>query len=196
MLIALQEDGVDVLWILFKNIYETGQIPTEMLKSVFIAIPKKSNTLDCENHRTIGLMAHTLKLFLKIILRRIRRKILPRNPRYQYGFMPDRGSRNAIFMLRMLCEQSIEHQQDVFLCFIDYQKAFDKMRHTQLLTILKRIGIDGKNFRIIRNLYYEKKAAIKLTEGLTELTDIKRGVRQGCVMSPDLFNLYNTVNSF
>jgi len=65
------------------------------------------------------------------------------------------------------------------------------MRHSQLLTILKRIGIDGKNFRIIRNLYYEQKAAIKLTEGLTEWTDIKRGVRQGCVMSPVLSNLYS-----
>jgi len=65
------------------------------------------------------------------------------------------------------------------------------MRHSQLLTILKRIGIDGKDFRIIRNLYYEQKAAIKLTEGLTEWTDIKRGVRQGCVMSPVLSNLYS-----
>ena len=162
MLIALQEDDVDVLWSLFKNIYETGQIPTEILKSIFIAIPKKSNTLDCENHRTISLMAHTLKLFLKIILRRIRRKILPQIPTYQNGFMPDRGTRNAIFVLRMLCERSIEHQQDVFLCFIDYQKAFDKVRHSQLLTILKRIGIDEKDFRIVRNLYYEQKAAIKL----------------------------------
>jgi len=102
MLIALQEDGVDVSRTLFKNIYETGQIPYEMLKSVFIAIPKKSNTLDCENHRTISLMTHTLKLFLKIILPRIRRKILPQIPTYQYGFMPDRGTRNVIFVLRML----------------------------------------------------------------------------------------------
>jgi len=99
---------------------------------------------------------------------------------------------NAIFVLRMLCERSIEDQQHAFLCFIDYQKAFDKVRHSQLLTILKRIGtIDGKDFRIIRHLYYEQKAAIKLTEGLTEWTDIKRGVRQGSVMSPDLFNLYS-----
>jgi len=191
MLIALQEDGVEVLWSLFKNIYETGQIPTEMLKSAFIAIPKKSNTLDWENHRNISLMAHTLKLFLKIIPRRIRRKILPQIPTYQYVFMPDKGIRNTIFVLRVLCERSIEHQQEVFLCFIDYQKAFDKVRHSQLLTILKRIGIDGKDFRIICNLYYEQKAAIKLTDGLTEWTDIKRGVRQGCVMSPDLCNLYN-----
>ena len=69
---------------------------------------------------------------------------------------------NAIFVLRMLCERSIEDQQHAFLCFIDYQKAFDKVHHSQLLTVLKRIGIDGKDFRIIRNLYYEQKTAIKL----------------------------------
>ena len=136
-------------------------------------------------------MAHTLKLFLKIILRHIRRKILPQIPAYQYGFMPDRGTMNVIFMLRMLCERSIGHQQDVFLCFMDYQKAFDKVRHSQLLTILKGIGIDGQDFRITGNLYYEQKTAIRLTEVLTEWTDIKRGVRQGCVMSLDLFNLYS-----
>ena len=54
MPIALQEDGVDLMWKLFNKIYETGQIPTEMLKSVFIAIPKKPNTLECENHRAIS----------------------------------------------------------------------------------------------------------------------------------------------
>ena len=67
----------------------------------------------------------------------------------------------------------------------------DKVRNSQLLTILKHIGIDDKDFRIIRNLYYEQKAVIQLPEGLTGLTDIKRGVRQGVVMSPDLFNLYS-----
>ena len=194
MLIALQEDGVDVLWSLFENIYETGQIPSEMLKSVFIAIPKKSDTLDCENHRTISLIAHTLKLFLKIILRRIRRKILPQIPTYQYGFMPDRVTRNAIFVLRMLCERSIEHQQDVFLCFIDYQKAFDKVHHSQLLTVLKRIGIDGKDFRIIRNLYYEQKAAINSRKAsLSGLTSNE--VHDKAVLSVLTFSIY-TVNSF
>ena len=98
---------------------------------------------------------------------------------------------NAIFLILRLCERSIEHQQDVFPCFIDYQKAFDKMCHFQLLTILKQVGIDDKDLCIIRNLYCEQNAAIKLTEGLTMWTDIKRGVSQGCVVSPDLFNLYS-----
>jgi len=98
-------------------------------------------------------------------------------------------------MLFLCCvcyvNDQFEHQQGVFLWFIDYQKAFDKVRHSHLLTILKWIDIDDKDFRIICNLYYEQKAAIKLMEGLTEWTDIKQGVRQGCVMSVDLFNLYS-----
>ena len=191
MILALGEEGVNLLWELFNNIYETGHLPDEMLKSIFIAIPKKPNTMDCENHRTISLMSHTLKLFLKTILQRVRRKLIPQISDYQYGFMPDRGTRNAIFTLRMLCERAIEHQQNVFLCFIDYQKAFDKVRHNLLLSMLKQIGIDDKDYRIIHNLYFQQKAAIKLTEDLSNWIDIKRGVRQGCVMSPDLFNLYS-----
>ena len=66
-----------------------------------------------------------------------------------------------------LCKRSIEHQQDAFLCFISYQKAFDKVRYSQLLTIQKQTGIDDKDFRIICNLYYEQKATIKLPERLT-----------------------------
>ena len=105
--------------------------------------------------------------------------------------MPDRGTRNAIFTLRMLCERATEHQQSVFLCCIDYQKAFDKVRHNLLLSMLKQIGIDDKDYSIIHDLYFQQKAAIKLTEDLSHWIDIKRGVRQGCVMSPDLFNLYS-----
>ena len=105
--------------------------------------------------------------------------------------MMNRGTRNAIFTLRMLCELAIEHQQNVFLGFIDYQNAFDKVQHNLLLNVLKQIGIDDKDYRIIHNLYFQQKAAIKLTEDLSYRIDIKRDVRQGCVMSPDLFNLYS-----
>ena len=126
-----------------------------MLKSIFIAIPKNLNTMDCENHRTISLTSHTLKLFLKIMLQRVRRKLIPQISDYQYGFMPDRGTRNAISMLRILCELAIEHQQNVFLGFIDYQWAFDKVRHNLLLNVLKQIGIDDKDYRIIHNLYVQ-----------------------------------------
>ena len=188
MLKALGDTGVNIVHSLVNKIYDSGEIPNEMLKSVFIALPKKPNTLDCDQHRTISLMSHILKLLLKIVLERCRSKIRPEIAQCQYGFMPDKGTRNAIFTLRMLSERSIQHQQNSYICFIDYKKAFDRVR---LFKILKDVGLDEKDQRIIYNLYHLQKGAIKLTNGLTEWTEINRGVRQGCVMSPDFFNLYS-----
>ena len=180
-----------MLWNLCKRICETGQLRSEKLKSVFIAIPKTSNALECENHRTTSSIVDFLKLLLKIILRRIRRKLFPKSQSANtlYSLTNAQG---MLFVLCALCEQSIEHQQDVFLCFIDdYHKVFDKVRHSQLVTMLKRIDINYNGIRIIHNLSYDQKAAVKLTKGgLTGWTNIKRSVEKGCVMSPELFNLY------
>jgi len=191
MLRALEENGVDLIWKLATAIYETGVIPEDMLKSIFIALPKKPSTMHCAEHRTISLMSHSLKILLRIVLQRIRRQIHPEIPITQYGFMPDRGTSNAIFNLRMISERSIQHQQDVFLCFIDYQKAFDRVKHAELLKMLRNINIDLKDLRVIRNLYQQQKAAVRLSGETTDWFKIERGVRQGCVMSPDLFNLYS-----
>ena len=157
MILALVEEGVNLLWELFNNIYKTGHILDEMLKSIFIAIPKMCNTMDFENHRTISSMSHTLKLFLKIVLQRVRRKLIPQISDYQCGFMLDRGTRNAIFTLRMLYKRAIEYQQNIFLRFIDCQKAFDKMRHNLLLNMFKQIGIDNKTTALFTIYAFSRK---------------------------------------
>lgn len=152
MLLALEGVGVDLLFDLITKIYETGTFPADMLKSVFVALPKIPRTLDCTNHSTISLMSHSLKFLLKIILQRIRRKLLPEISEAQYAFMKDRGTRNAIFNIRMLSERSIKHQQDIYLVFIDYKKAFDKVRHKELFNLLQAIQVDDKDLRILRSL--------------------------------------------
>ena len=86
-------------------------------------------------------------------MQRVRRKILPEIAEYQFGFMKGRGSRNAIFVLKMLCERAIEVKQDLYITFIDYRKAFDKVKHKDLLKMLQDVGIDNKDLRVIRNLY-------------------------------------------
>ena len=110
MVRALGDAGVDLMWRLISQVYETGVFPKEMLRSIFVMIPKIPRTLDCSNHRTISLMSHILKLLLRIVLQRIRQKILPEIPQNQFGFMKDRGASNAIFVLRVLGERAIEHQ--------------------------------------------------------------------------------------
>jgi len=191
MLVALDEEGVDLIWQICKKIYETGELPTDMLLSIFITLPKIPGTMECSNHRTISLMCHILKILLKIITNRVRRQLLPEISPRQYGFMKDRGTRNAVFVLRNLCERAIQHQQNVYCCFVDYAKAFDRVPHKRLFETLRNINIDAKDYRLLHKLYQNQTGTVRLPNRNTETFAIKRGVRQGCVASPDLFNLFS-----
>ena len=122
---------------------------------------------------------------------RVRRKLRPEIGEEQNGFVTGKGTNNAIYIIRMLIERSIEVKTDLFLCFIDYTKAFDKVKHKEIISMLKDINIDSKDLRIIENIYWQQTAAIKINNQIGEFHSIRQGVRQGCVLSPDLFNLYS-----
>ena len=136
-------------------------------------------------------MSHITKILLRVVLIRARSKARPEISEEQYGFMEDRGTRNAIFMMRSIADRAIEMQRDLYICFIDYTKAFDKIRHKNLMQILNNLDLDGKDLRLIQDLYWRQQAAIRLDNDLSKYVEIKRGVRQGCVLSPDLFSLYS-----
>ena len=160
---------------------------------VFIALPKKPGATDCELHRTISLMSHVTKLLLRIIMMRVRNKINPEIAEEQCGFVEGKGTTNAIFTLRTLIERALEIQKDIYLCFIDYTKAFDRVRHDEIIKELTKLKIDGKDLRIIKNMYWEQTAAMRVEGEISAFQKIKRGVRQGCVLSPDLFSLYSEI---
>ena len=130
---------------------------------------------------------------LRVIIEGMRSKIRPEISEEQFGFVKNSGTINAIFALNRLIENALEIGKDIYLCFIDYEKAFDKIRHVELMRILKNIGIDGKDLRLIETLYRKQRVAVRIEDKLTEWTKIKKGVRQGCCMSPDFFNLYAEV---
>ena len=188
---ALGEFGIEKLTHLLNEIYDTGEIPTEMSKSIFIALPKKPGAIECELHRTISLMSHVTKVLLRIIMMRVRSKIRPEISEEQCGFVEGKGTANAVYMLRTIIERALEVQKDVYLCFIDYTKAFDKVKHDELLKLLNQLHVDGKDLRIIKNMYWDQTAAVRVENDTSPFQKIKRGVRQGCVLSPDLFNLYS-----
>ena len=81
-------------------------------------------------------------------------------------------------------------QREIYLCFIDYEKAFDKVQHEKMIKLLDNQNIGKENIRIIRNLYWTQEAAIKIEDSLSNWTTIRKGVRQGCIISPLLFNFY------
>lgn len=190
MLKALGEFSITTLTDLFNDIYESGHIPDELTRSVFITLPKKPKANECADFRTISLMPHVTKILLRVILERIKQKINREVGEEQFGFRAENGTREGIFCLNNITQRCIEKQQDIYACFIDYAKAFDRVHHTHMIKCMEKIGIDGKDIRIITSLYWHQKAAIRIQNKLSPYTPIKRGVRQGCVLSPYLFNIY------
>ena len=190
---VLEDIGIDFLTKLLNSIYDSGKIPKDLAKSVFISIPKIPGTMDCELYRTISLMSHLTKVLLRIIMARMRKSLRQEISQLLFGFVPDKSTRNAIFTLSMLAERCIEMQKDLYLCFIDYSKAFVKVRHEKLFNIIEHLDIEGNNLRVIRNLYWDQSAAVRIGGELSEYKLIKRRVRQGCFMSPDLFNIYREI---
>ena len=88
-------------------------------------------------------------------------------------------------------KRAIKVQKDVYLCFIDFvERAFDTVRYENMIDMLQDIGIDGKDIRVLRNLYWDQKAAVTIGNDRTNWIEIRKGVRQGCVLSPSLFLLY------
>lgn len=93
--------------------------------------------------------------------------------------------------MQLLVQKCYDQRKDVFICFIDYQKAFDNVKHDLLIPILREAGIDEKDIQIIHKLYWNQTAKLRIhgshhTDDIT----IAKGVRQGCVLSPLLFNIY------
>ena len=149
--------------------------------------PKK-RTAECDQQRTISLMSHLTKVMLPVLMKRMRNKILREISENPFGCTADKDTRNAVFSLRTAMERAIEVQKDLYLCFIDYSKAIDRVKHSDLFDILLRHNCDGKDLRVIRNLHWKQEATIRIDNDCSVYKPICRGVRQGCVFSPDLFN--------
>ena len=120
MLTALEKFCIEKLAEVVNEIYDSGEISDNLTKFIFIALPKKPGEIECELHCTISLMSHIIKLILRIIMRRARSKINPEIGEQHCGFVEDAGTRNAIFMVRMLSERAIKMQKELYMCFIDY----------------------------------------------------------------------------
>ncbi|RWS06003.1 endonuclease-reverse transcriptase-like protein [Dinothrombium tinctorium] len=175
---------------LCQKIWETSAWPREWKRSVFIPLPKAGDAKDCSNYRTIALIPHASKVLLKIIQQRLSPIIERELPDVQAGFRRGRGTRNHIANLRWIMEKSREYQKDIYMCFIDYKKAFDCVEHGKLWAALQKLGVPDHLTHLIRSLYKDQEATVRTAYGDTDWLEIGKGVRQGCILSPFLFNLY------
>ena len=160
--------GSKTLAYMFNKMYDAGHFPEDLTRSIFITIPKKTRATECGDYRLISLMPHITKIFLRVILNRIKSHVDIEVGEEQFGFRPGKGTREGIYCLNMLAQKHIEVKKNLYVCFIDYAKAFDRVKHQQLVDCLGKIGIDGKDIRVITNLYWHQKAAIRIDDEIAE----------------------------
>ena len=111
-------------------------------------------------------------------------------PDVEAGFRKGRGTRDQIGNIRWIMEKAREFQKNIYFCFIDYAKAFDCVDHNKLWTILKEMGISDHPTCLVRNLYAGQESTVRTGHGTTDSFQIGKGVCQGCIFSPCLFDLY------
>ena len=111
-------------------------------------------------------------------------------PDVQAGFRKGRGTRDTIANICWITDKAIEFQKNIYFCFSDYAKAFDCMDHNTLWKILKEMGIPDHLTCLLRKLYAGQEATVRPGHGTTDWFPIGKGVHQGCILSPCLFNLY------
>ena len=111
-------------------------------------------------------------------------------PDVQAGFRKGRETRDQIANICWIMEKEREFQKNIYFCFIDYAKAFDCVDHNKLWKILKEMGILDHLTYLLRNIYAGQEAIVRTGHGTRDWFQIEKGVRQGCVLSPCLFNLY------
>ena len=173
----LEGEAQERLVELCKEIYNTGMWPEDFVKTVMIPLPKKVNAVDCADFRTISLISHASKIILKIIKNRIQVKADMFLGNTQFGFRKGCGTREAIGAMRTICERSLEHDNEVLICFVDFEKAFDRINWVKMLEILKNIGVDWRDRRLIMNLYMNQTSVVKIQQEFSEEGEIGRGVR-------------------
>ena len=116
-------------------------------------------------------------------------------PDVQVGFRKGRGTRDQIAYIRWVIEKAREFQKknknkNIYFCFIDYAKALDYVDHNKLWEILKEMGIPDHLTYLLRNLYESQEVTVRTGHGTTDWLQIGKGVCQGYILSPCIFNLY------
>ena len=193
MLKASYEIMLPVYQKLFNFILNTAVFPSSWCEGLITPIFKSGDKKDPGNYRGICVSSCLGKFFSAIINKRVLDHISSKNLLHtsQIGFMKDNRTADHIFTLRTLIEKYChQHNLKIYSCFVDFKKAYDSVWHEGLFIRLLKYGIGGNIYDLIKSLYSRSACAVKIGNSKTVPFRYQRGVRQGCVISPVLFNLF------
>ena len=147
----------------------------------------------CQNCQIISLIwviSHPSKVMLKIILNRVKPQVERVIAEEQAGFNAGRSTTEQIFDLWILCEKYLQHQQDLYHVFLDCKKACNRVWHAALWATMKKYNISTSFIRVIKNLSDKATSAVLFNSSIGDWSQTTVWVRQGCLLSPTLFNIF------
>ncbi|CAH2107939.1 unnamed protein product [Euphydryas editha] len=187
---SLGDTAINSLHTICNKIWTTGVWPRDWTETVILPLHKKGSTRNCSNYRTLSLMSHASKILLHILNNRIRYYLNWQIPQEQAGFVKGKGTREQILNVRQLVEKAYEYNTPVIMCFVDFSKAFDCVKWNKLWTVLQELGVPYHLIALLQMLYVHTQAKVKIDRTISNPLNLGKGVRQGCILSPILFNVY------
>ena len=168
-------------------------MPQQWKDAIIVVLHKKKGRTECGNNRGISLVTHAGKILLKIIARSLSEYcegvgILTEE---QSGFRPNRSTTDILFVIRRLQELVRTKRIPLYVCFINFTKAYDTVDRTLLRTVLARFGVPQNMISIIRQLHDVMQACVRLDDRVcSRWFAAEQGLREGCALAPLLFNIF------
>ncbi len=178
---------------LFNLVLESGVFPNEWNTSFQVPIYKKGDPTDCNNYRGISITSCLGKTFNAILSRRINDYLEDQNKisNHQAAFRKNYSTIDHIYTLKSIVNKYVlKNKSKLYCCFVDFRKAFDSVWRDAIFTKLRRLGIGGKYYDLIKNMYSNTVSCVKLPTGLTRGFTTNVGIKQGDNLSPTLFNIF------
>ena len=188
MIKILEESWVDTMVDIIETVWEEEETPEDWKQSEIVPIYKqKGDPLECGNYRGIKLLEYWMKILEKIIEGRLR-KTVEIDP-MQFGFMPGRGTIDAIFTFQQIQEKYQEKRVEVLTTFVDLEKAYNRVAKDLVYWSLRKRKVPEKLVRLVKATYKKATTVVRTAHGKTGLFEIEVGLHQGSGFSPFLFTI-------
>ena len=155
--------------------------------STVVPIYKKGSVMDCASYRSVKLLEHGMKVVERLLEKRLRR--LVKVDQMQFGFMSGKSTVDAIFILRRMQKSYLEKKRKLFICFVDLDKAFDRMPKKVIEWALRKKLVLEKLVQAVMSMYKRAKTRVKVGGEHSKEFDVGVGDHQGSVLSPFLFTI-------